>query len=69
MEQIKAIELARDYLRGLPFNEMYKCDPVKIDDKGEYFEIWFERVVASKPLHGLIRVRKESGIPSWVPLR
>lgn len=69
MDKAMASGLAKDYLQRLPFKEMFKPEPVKVNDKGEYFEVWFQRVVPSKPKHGLIRVQKKSGSPNWVPLR
>ncbi|UCG79150.1 MAG: hypothetical protein JSV21_04790 [Nitrospirota bacterium] len=69
MDEKKASQLAVKYLADLPFKEMYKHDPVKVTDKGDFYEVWFERVVTSKPLHGLVRVTKENGNTSWVSLR
>jgi hypothetical protein len=69
MNNDTAIDIAIKFLNTLPFKEMYKQTPVKINDKGDIFEVWFEREVPSKPLHGLVKIQKLSGEASWIPLR
>ena len=69
MNNDTAIDIAIKFLDTLPFREMYKQTPVKINDKGDIFEVWFEREVPSKPLHGLVKIQKSSGEASWISLR
>ena len=54
MNNETAIDIAIKFLNTLPFKEMYKQTPVKINDK---------------PLHGLVKIQKLSGEASWIPLR
>jgi hypothetical protein len=63
----KAIALAVEYIQKWPGE--YKLEPMKVEEKGDKWLIYFDKVVPSRPAYGLVSVDKKSGEVNMVPLR